>query len=297
MSVHPPSSSNTFTVVLFTLMVAIIATVAFRVMGEFGLITSCFLGGGIGLLAGIVLGLLLRQPRSRPADKPVGRAPRASGDRSGSVVPAEGAEGEPNTTLEAITGGGADAGGVGRPATAAARSPLDPAEIPVAGAGGPLDAVRAADAAQGPRAGDASRREGPGDDHGRSPGDRGGDIARPASDRSSGGASPASGPTSDRGAPRVSSTAGTERDDALIATKPAPLTGPRDGGGDDLTAIRGVGQTLQSKLNALGIHHYDQIAGWRPSDVLWIDNNLEGFTGRASRDDWVGQARALAEGR
>ena len=287
MPTQSSAPSNVFSVLLFIVMVSAIATVAFSVMGEFGLITSSFLGIGIGTVAGIVLGLLLRRPREVPADKPVGRAPRASAGREGSVVPAGGrAEGEPNTTLAAVTSGGADAGGVGRPATAAARSPLDPAEIPVAGAGGPVDAPSAEAATRGPREAEPTQREVPGDDHARGPQDRGAEavVARGRPDER----------PLDRGKPGISAMehepAATEGE-----RKPMAMEAPRAGGADDLTAIRGVGQALRDKLHGLGIYHYDQIASWTPADVRWIDRNLEGFTGRASRDDWVGQARILAE--
>jgi NADH-quinone oxidoreductase subunit E len=77
------------------------------------------------------------------------------------------------------------------------------------------------------------------------------------------------------------------------ADRPAALAAPRDGGPDDLEVIVGIGPKLARLLNSLGIHHFDQIAGWTAKELAWIDGNLEGFKGRASRDDWVGQARAL----
>ena len=49
-------------------------------------------------------------------------------------------------------------------------------------------------------------------------------------------------------------------------------------------------------LHELGIYHFDQIAGWGPAEIAWIDANLEGFTGRVVREDWVGQAAILAAG-
>ncbi len=30
--------------------------------------------------------------------------------------------------------------------------------------------------------------------------------------------------------------------------------------------------------------------------MAWVDENLEGFKGRVSRDDWVAQAKTLAKG-
>ncbi|MBR9765214.1 MAG: NADH-quinone oxidoreductase subunit E [Rhodobacteraceae bacterium] len=77
--------------------------------------------------------------------------------------------------------------------------------------------------------------------------------------------------------------------------KPEALDGPRDGTADDLKKISGVGPKLESVLNDIGVYHFDQIAAWDAAQVAWADQNLVGFKGRVSRDDWVGQARALAK--
>ena len=78
--------------------------------------------------------------------------------------------------------------------------------------------------------------------------------------------------------------------------KPALLSAPRAGGADDLKKIKGVGPKLEGVLNDVGVYHYDQIAAWTPQEVAWADENLVGFKGRVSRDDWVSQAKALAAG-
>ena len=39
------------------------------------------------------------------------------------------------------------------------------------------------------------------------------------------------------------------------------------------------------------IFHFDQIAAWTAAEVAWVDDNLEGFKGRVTRDEWVAQAR------
>jgi len=49
-------------------------------------------------------------------------------------------------------------------------------------------------------------------------------------------------------------------------------------------------------LNSLGFYHFDQVAGWSADEVSWVDQNLEGFKGRVSRDNWVDQAKTLAAG-
>jgi NADH-quinone oxidoreductase subunit E len=69
----------------------------------------------------------------------------------------------------------------------------------------------------------------------------------------------------------------------------------RAAGPDALTRIKGVGPKLQETLFAMGIFHFDQIAGWTGSETAWIDDNIVGFKGRASRDNWVEQAAALSK--
>jgi NADH-quinone oxidoreductase subunit E len=78
--------------------------------------------------------------------------------------------------------------------------------------------------------------------------------------------------------------------------RPRALKAPRKAGADDLKLIKGVGPKLEALLHSLGFYHFDQIAGWTAAEVAWVDDNLEGFKGRVSREDWVAQARALLEG-
>jgi NADH-quinone oxidoreductase subunit E len=78
--------------------------------------------------------------------------------------------------------------------------------------------------------------------------------------------------------------------------KPQTLAGPRGGKADDLKWIWGVGPKIEKMLNGMGVWHFDQIAGWDEKNLAWVDENLEGFYGRAGRDDWIGQAKKLATG-
>jgi len=78
--------------------------------------------------------------------------------------------------------------------------------------------------------------------------------------------------------------------------KPAGLDGPRGGTADDLKRIKGIGPKLEKLLNSMGFWHFDQIGNWAASDVAWVDQNLEGFKGRVTRDNWVSQAQTLAAG-
>lgn len=79
-------------------------------------------------------------------------------------------------------------------------------------------------------------------------------------------------------------------------TKPAMLDAPRASGADNLKEIKGVGPKLEATLNEMGIYHFDQIANFSDQEVAWVDQNLKGFKGRVSRDNWVEQAKTLAAG-
>jgi len=83
---------------------------------------------------------------------------------------------------------------------------------------------------------------------------------------------------------------------AMEEAKPELMTSPRGDKADDLKLIWGVGPKLEKMLNDMGIWHFDQIAAWAARELAWVDARLEGFKGRASRDDWVSQAKKLATG-
>lgn len=78
--------------------------------------------------------------------------------------------------------------------------------------------------------------------------------------------------------------------------KPRIMKTPRKSGADDLKKIKGIGPKLEMLLHSLGFFHFDQVAKWTAQEVNWVDENLEGFKGRVSRDKWVTQAKTLAEG-
>ena len=63
---------------------------------------------------------------------------------------------------------------------------------------------------------------------------------------------------------------------------------------DELTRIKGIGPTIEKKLNRMGIKRFEQIAGWDLADVAVIDQRLA-FKGRIERENWVKQARKLAD--
>ncbi|MEM9436605.1 MAG: NADH:ubiquinone oxidoreductase [Pseudomonadota bacterium] len=79
-------------------------------------------------------------------------------------------------------------------------------------------------------------------------------------------------------------------------TRPEALNEARGGKADNLKEIKGIGPKLEKLCNSLGFFHFDQIANWTPDEIAWVDDNLEGFKGRVTRDEWVKQAKILAAG-
>lgn len=68
------------------------------------------------------------------------------------------------------------------------------------------------------------------------------------------------------------------------------------GGGDELTRLKGVGPKLAAQLRDLGVSSFSQIAAWSEADIDRIDGQLGRFQGRIRRDNWLEQARLLAAG-
>jgi NADH-quinone oxidoreductase subunit E len=79
-------------------------------------------------------------------------------------------------------------------------------------------------------------------------------------------------------------------------SKPAGLSEARGGKADNLKEIKGIGPKLEKLCHSLGFFHFDQIANWTSAEIAWVDDNLEGFKGRVTRDGWVAQAKVLASG-
>jgi NADH-quinone oxidoreductase subunit E len=81
----------------------------------------------------------------------------------------------------------------------------------------------------------------------------------------------------------------------LRLTRPQGLAAARDGKPDDLLRISGIGPANEKILHGLGIFHFDQIANWNAAEVNWVDDHLK-FNGRIQREEWIKQARLLADG-
>jgi NADH-quinone oxidoreductase subunit E len=79
--------------------------------------------------------------------------------------------------------------------------------------------------------------------------------------------------------------------------------GPADGsddlpggaGADDLKVITGIGPKLERQLHAEGITTYAQLAALSDDDVARLEATFGGVAGRIRRDDWIGQAKRLAQ--
>ena len=76
------------------------------------------------------------------------------------------------------------------------------------------------------------------------------------------------------------------------AAPPERLAAP-DGPADDLKRIAGIGPGIEEKLNQIGIFHFRQVAALSEENIAWLDQRLR-LRGRLERQDWIGQARALA---
>ena len=104
-------------------------------------------------------------------------------------------------------------------------------------------------------------------------------------------------PVADGNAPNATPLATPEaKAPAAAGKKPKAMKAARKGKADDLKLILGIGPKLEALCHQLGFFHFDQIAAWTPAEIAWVDENLEGFNGRVTRDKWVLQAKILAAG-
>lgn len=88
------------------------------------------------------------------------------------------------------------------------------------------------------------------------------------------------GKTAAKAAPKAAKAAATT--DALDAS--------------NLSLISGVGPTIEKKLRAAGITSWNDIASWSEADVAKWDEELK-LRGRATREEWVEQAKELLAGK
>lgn len=91
--------------------------------------------------------------------------------------------------------------------------------------------------------------------------------------------------------------------EVVPAVEPAPVvesapaasmfTAPA-GAPDDLKKISGVGPVIETKLHALGITKFAQVAAFTVEEIEKVDTELN-FKGRIDRDNWLEQAAELAK--
>jgi predicted flap endonuclease-1-like 5' DNA nuclease len=109
-------------------------------------------------------------------------------------------------------------------------------------------------------------------------------------------AKPAVAPVTPR-APMAPQVARPAVESAPVQTiRPKGIAVARDGKPDNLQRISGVGPKNELTLHELGIFHFDQIARWSEGELHWVDDHLK-FHGRIIREEWVRQARLLADGK
>ncbi|MEP1604773.1 MAG: helix-hairpin-helix domain-containing protein, partial [Marinomonas sp.] len=77
--------------------------------------------------------------------------------------------------------------------------------------------------------------------------------------------------------------------------EPAPVPTPTKAA-DDLTQIKGLGPKIAVMLGEMGITDIAQIAAWDDAEIARVDAKLGRFQGRITRDNWVEQAKHLAQG-
>lgn len=73
-------------------------------------------------------------------------------------------------------------------------------------------------------------------------------------------------------------------------------TGEAGAVSEDVELIAGIGPTLKKKLNAAGVTTWKQVAAWTAEDLAKYDEELA-LRGRATREEWVEQAKELLAGK
>lgn len=85
----------------------------------------------------------------------------------------------------------------------------------------------------------------------------------------------------------------TAKDEAPLAAAAVPA-GDLDA--SNLSLISGIGPTIEKKLRAAGINSWNDIAAWTEADIAKWDEELS-LRGRATREEWVVQAKELLDGK
>ncbi|QFS82174.1 NADH dehydrogenase subunit E [Roseivivax sp. THAF40] len=271
--------------------VALIIFLLLLVMGESGWLASIFLGGVAFVVLGFAFSWIFCKPLTRPADAAAAlKTPGSAGVTPGSAGV------KPGSAGTGATGAGSSGEAEAAPSAAAAETSGGSASTAgspaTTGAALPGSAPATADAEAGAKVKPTTQLKGQEELAGKK------GEWKYEGDKKAAAASapePVMAAGSSNGADKDAATAASLDPDAP-QEKPATLDGPRDGGADNLKEIKGVGPKLEIMLNEMGFYHFDQIANWTAAEVNWVNQNLTGFKGRVTRDEWVSQAKILASG-
>ncbi len=96
--------------------------------------------------------------------------------------------------------------------------------------------------------------------------------------------------TAEKSEPETAKEKPAKEDDGVVALFETP-----EGEADDLKKINGVGPVIETKLNALGVTKFAQIAAFSAEDIERVDAVLN-FKGRIERESWIDQAKKLEAG-
>jgi large subunit ribosomal protein L21 len=87
---------------------------------------------------------------------------------------------------------------------------------------------------------------------------------------------------------------------AKLASTEAPAKPAKAAAGgidaSNLSLISGIGPTIEKKLRGAGITSWNDIAAWTEADIAKWDEELS-LRGRATREEWVQQAKELLDGK
>ncbi len=290
---------------LIAAFAGVFSMIMLYMLGDFGALQAIFTGGLAGTLLGVVLSVFVcRGPRAahdltaeeKPAQRYARQAAEDKARRGGVAVGAAGGAVASGTggAAAAPTATHADAPAAEASTAAATHSTPSPLMSSPVKPSAPLagqaelasrkgdwkyDSAAKADKAVAAKKADAAPKA---------------EAVKPvAADKKSEAipagetAAPAVAPKGDA-APAPAGGGAAEKAPQLFTSAPAE-------GADDLKLISGVGPKLEQTLNDLGIYRFEQVAKWGASEIAWVDARLR-FKGRIERDDWMSQAKILAEG-
>lgn len=86
------------------------------------------------------------------------------------------------------------------------------------------------------------------------------------------------------------------KDEKPAKAKDKPAKKAKAAAPDDLKQIKGVGPKLEKLLHDHGVTQFSQIAAWGEAEMDDFAEKIGSMGGRIRSDDWVSQAKTLAEG-